>query len=397
MALGAVMAAALTTHAARSKALWVGGVDVVKEPASPSRYGTPIESVRVTEVGPGAVSNMSFRIEDAFMQITVSDGMEVLFQDITNDRPYFYGFVDSVEMINRPGDQGRFIDVECTGIEAIIDWAVLTADYAVTAGTPVADAIQAAAALANGTGGLRAFASTGGSASTRPLPIASAVSPWTVSQAVTLSAGTSLREAITTLLGLVVISPVTSRLAVTVDFFRGLRVFLDTPTSSAISGYESWVVNDDSTAFGLQGEPTMYGFDAATVRSVFVRGTAVTAYVTDGSGKPGPTAYLADTSLTTADACIAAGTAYLAAYGTVIRGSITYTDRADWAGGEGSHPGSSVTITDTRLGLSSSVQKVAQFDRAFRHSGRQDWVVSFGSRRPSMVQQVRRLTRGTRS
>ena len=61
----AVVAAALTDHSAHPFALWVGGVDWIKQPGvAGNLFGVPLDSIEVTENGPGGVSSLRCSVED---------------------------------------------------------------------------------------------------------------------------------------------------------------------------------------------------------------------------------------------------------------------------------------------------------------------------------------------
>jgi hypothetical protein len=123
---------------------------------------------------------------------------------------------------------------------------------------------------------------------------------------------------------------------------------------------------------------------------VIVKGTGVTVFVSDGTGKEGPVANLVDTTITTAAAAAVAGRNYLAPYLTQARGSYVLSDRAP---STQSYPGGFVTISDARLGLSTVDFAVGSVTRTFNPSQRENWTVTFGGQAPSAAGLMRQLTR----
>src|SRR5258706_299210 len=96
MPTASVIAAALTNHAARAKSLWIDGLDVLLEPGQTGMpYGCPIETIEVTEAGPGGVSSLNFDIIDLASEVVMAEGQLVRFWDHTLDAPLFLGFIQS--------------------------------------------------------------------------------------------------------------------------------------------------------------------------------------------------------------------------------------------------------------------------------------------------------------
>src|SRR6186997_225679 len=104
----AVIAAALTDHSAHPWGLFVGSSDVIGM--------TSLETIRLTEEGPGGVSSMEFTIDDPGKAVSIVDGAEVSFWDLTGNVVYFRGTVASWTARPEFGGQGRTITVECDGI-----------------------------------------------------------------------------------------------------------------------------------------------------------------------------------------------------------------------------------------------------------------------------------------
>ncbi|HET7031105.1 MAG TPA: hypothetical protein VFI34_11385, partial [Candidatus Limnocylindrales bacterium] len=120
MATAAVLATALTTHAAKARGLFVSGVDVLYEPSAPGSmgYAVPIESVQVHEDGPGGVSSLSFTIEDYALRVELTDGAEVRFEDLVRGVPVFRGWVQHWDETPRAGGVGRDFRVIARGAES---------------------------------------------------------------------------------------------------------------------------------------------------------------------------------------------------------------------------------------------------------------------------------------
>lgn len=400
MALGAVLATALTDRARRSKGLYLGGVDVASERgAVGNRVGVPIESVSVTEAGPGGVSSMTFSVDDPGLGVGIARGMDVRFHDHVTDAPDFLGFVQGYTVAPAFGDQGRHIDVQAIGIEAVLDWAMTTSDLTFPGGsiTRVATAIQTIVANSAGLGPIRAFANDAFSNGTQASPLSSIV---TTPNAASFSipTGTTVREAIRTVIANMPLpGPDTDyQLAVTVDFTYGLRTWRDVILSAldvtpSDYGTET-IVNGPAGTVSENLEYTVSALDAPV--AVVVRGSALSVTVPGGEGVMGPVASITDTTITTIADAWQRGQAYLASFRQSLRGSYRQTDRVPNAT---IHPGSIVVLTDARVGLAAVPLRVAQIDKEFNPSGREDWTLSFGGMPPSGAALIRRLTRATLS
>jgi hypothetical protein len=393
----AIVAAALNTAASRSKGLFVGSVDVIADPVAPVDYAVPIESVTIDHKGPCGVSSMTFTVEcyGVPAAVSIADGMDVRFYDFTNTRTLFAGFVDHVDIENLPGDRGTVYRVECVGYEAILDWSVLAADLTIPQGTAVDTAVQIVFASCTGTslGRINATANPSGpSTDANPIGV-SGVLPFPFVP-LTIPAGTTMREAIRQCAAQIAFADPTESLVSTVDFNGGLRFFVTAAVD--LGGVSNWnfsAINNDSPS-SSNGEVTSYGIDAAQYRGVLVKGTGVTVFVPNGSGKEGAIAVLTDTTITTIAQATVAGNAYLASYATQARGSYQLTDKAP---ATSSIPGGKVTITDQRLGLSATVFSVGSLRRTFNNSQRENWTVAFGGQPPSVAALARQLTRTTLS
>jgi hypothetical protein len=175
--------------------LTVGGVDVINDPAH--RFAVPLDSISVEEAAPGSVSSIRFHIEDYALRVQINPGDEVRFFNVTTGRPIFLGYVQAYTVSPAFGEQGRLFDVGGTGIEAVLDWAILPGTLTFGANTNLASAIQSVVAGATGLGEIRAVTGSGPSSQAAPM---GGNTPNLIG-AVTIPAGTSVRQAIATLIG----------------------------------------------------------------------------------------------------------------------------------------------------------------------------------------------------
>jgi hypothetical protein len=408
MAGAAVLATALTTHAARNAILLVGNVDVIDDPTSSNRYGVPYDSISVTEQGPNGVSSMSFAIDDPFLLITVSEGMEVRFSRFPASdgwTPEFLGYVQSFSISPSFGMQGRSISVEAIGVEAILDWAVITTDTAIAAGLEYYAAVQKLVAASVGAGELRAYVSgSAPSAASNAFPMAMPAAGFFITLGLTVTAGTSLREAIRQVIANLPklgIGVDTFDGFTTVDFFRGLRMW----GGAVGAGYASMVIND-TTGIDAYAEALDYQVDASGVtRGVYLQGTGFAQLLMDGSGLPGPISYLTDDKADTAAKVTASAQTYLDDFATGVRGSFRLEDKdPDATPMSFAHPGSTLGLVDTRIPVDTYVTValvIGTIEKTYHgidsSTRSQTWTVSFGGMPPSIANAMRRLTRTLRN
>lgn len=388
MALGAVLGAALQSPGTRARALWMGGVDVLKQTGGAATYGVTVESIEVTESGPGAVSTMVYEIDDPQLSIGITDGMDVTYYDIANGRPVFVGWIDHYSIRPAFGQQGRTISVSAVGVESILDWSINLGTYGINVGSRVSDGVQLIASRATGTGELRAGSAAGAgfTNSTQDLPVtATSSNPgFLVSETISIAAGTTMREALRQLSS---VSPVPQNASV--DFYRGLRTW---NVGSPPADYLGLFI-DDSPAGAIVAEDIDHEVDSALVRGVYVVGTGVTLYLSDGTGKPGPTVRLEDANITTVAGAQYAAAFYLAERAAGVRGSLSLFDRAEPTG---VRAGSLVTITDARIGLSPGVYAISQIRWTYT-GARSNMAFTYGALPASAARLIRNLTRKTLS
>lgn len=397
MVLAAVLGAALNSAATRAYGLYLDGFDVISEPATPIRYGVDVESIAVSVANAGGVSSMSFVIDDPFSLVTVTDGMFVRFTGLgtgaVGSAPIFLGWVQSYTIAPAFGDQGRTITVQCIGVEAMLDWYSTTVDLAIDTAMVMADAIQLVIANAVGLGELRALAGTG--FGTQAKPIAGTLVGRAIQTAITITAGTTIREACRQISETNVSELGYIGFLVTVDNTLGLRAFDDTTTFTTPDSDGSVAAGGatDSRVANLQ-----YQVDASgVVRSVLVKGTGVSALITDGTGKAGLRAVIEDTTITSADAATQAGVVYLQSYRTGARGSFRLEGPAVGTSGAFWTPASVVikklALTDDLTGATGTY-RIYQLEYVF-YGSQADVTVAFGGFPPDVAALLRRLTRTT--
>lgn len=400
---------------APTKALYIDGLDVLYQPGTPGAlYGVPIETIQLTEAGPGQVSSMSFTIEDPNGVISLQAGGFVRFHDITRDLPLFTGFLETFAP-EAPGTI-RQIAVTCVGIEAVLDWMIVPS-LTIADGTNSFSAIRAAVAAAIGVGvpiktagvDAEAYLAGGGNtgdASRQAYPVAGLVPIGsggnTTVHAVTVTSQT-LRQAIQSILdnnlsnyvgwtGAFAHMPIAATLSV--DFYGGLRTtFLYYDGTNGYADYPGLTVSSAGPLYPTATEHTTNAGSA--VRQVVVTGgnAAGSGTFTDGTGLPGLVATISDTSLLTRDAAFAAAQAYINANGSSIAGSVTL-DGVTNIGSQGAEnrAGGQVTVTDTALGISGYKTNIAQIDKTFLPSGSEVWTLTYGTTAIGS-QFLRRLTR----
>jgi hypothetical protein len=389
----AAVLATLPDTSARAYTLTVGGDDLNVTGQNGTAYLVPIDTIRVEEEGPGGISGMDFGVWDPNREVTITEGARVEFWDITNSLPLFTGFVQSWGM---SGIVGRTHDVHCIGIEVVLDWMVLLSDMTFAALSDTAAALQALVANSSGIGiSLRALSGTSNDGDqAEPLgDLGFVISSHkgVLLNAVTVTAGTTLREAIRqvtdenvdNVAGVKGVGDAVPK--VTVDFWYGLRAWGSQPND-----YVDLTVVDTVGA-GIAATVLDHEMDAAGVpHAVLVIGTgAGSGYVGDGSGIAGPTAVINDSTITTSAKRDSVALAYLSEHGTATRGSLTIENLTPTTN---IRPGSRVIITNTVVGLTAAPFVIASITKSFV-ANVQTWTIAYGGFRPSQVRQNRSRTR----
>lgn len=390
-----------STVTGNAYALYVASNDVMKQPGSgANRWGTPINTVSVTEQGSGGVSSMAFRIEDPQSLITINNGDMVRFWDNTNNRPLFYGWVQSYSL--SPFGLGRAFDVECIGIEALLDWMLLPSDYTITAGIASWQAIPVMFSLATAMGVQLNLASSGDNKGTQAAPIGGSLGDALPSGSITIPAGTTMRQAMQIINDQMPKAsaggPGFQDFDATIDFYGGVRWHIQDPNFSwsGPTDYANLTVLDTSAGTNVASD-LQHGVDAGgVIRGIYIAGgnAAGTGLTSDGSGIAGPVAYMADGTILTAAARDAAAGAYLRQHGASVRGSFVLINTVQSAN---IRAGSALIITDAQISLSSYTRAIRAITKKFIGGSKEDWTIQYEGMAPSFADSVRALTRAVRS
>jgi len=399
--LAPVVAAALALGLpTRTKGLYIDGLDVLGR-GGVTPYGVDIKSIKLTEQGPGQVSSLSFEIDDPTIAVALGLMRFVVLTDITRDVTLFSGFVRSYAAY--PLGIGRLIEVECVGLESLLDWLIVPA-VTIASGADIYEAVAAVTGLATGVGfPLRVAASspTPGFPTTLSGPLAIGSLPTPIGYAVAFNGG-SLRQAMAAIMdAYMTVWPPASGIVgyeVTVDMYGNLRVWLvASPYDMSSTDYGPLTISVAASRApaNLEHRTDM----GAATRGVYVIGgnAAGSGLVSDGTGIPGPVALIRDASSLTGASRIAIAGGYLASHGATLGGSVACEDNVNVGSASSQiRPGSPVTITDVQTGLAAYLTMVAKIDKTFYPSGTEEWVIGYGSTE-SGSELLRRLTRDTLS
>lgn len=393
-----------------TRSLWIDGLDVLRQPGTTGNgYSVPVKSIRVQEAGYGGVSSMTFTLNDPLAVVTLQEGATVRYHDHGTNLPDFVGWLQG-PIETAPKGIGRVYSLRATGPEILLDWLVLGADVTWAASTSYSDAVLGTVAqcVSGMSSPLRAFngsASPGaGTNSTQAAPTSELQGPPAARlvNALTLTAGTTLRECLrmigddtdTNNAGGFGSRYGQSGPFVTVDMWYGLRTW----GFGADYHDAATLTMNDVTPGPILAARLRYTRDVTSVpRAVYVKGgnAAGSGLVTDGSGDPGPTAVLSDSSITTAAARDLAAAAYLAQRRATLRGTVrrdtfvnTDTVTAHVVAG-----GSSVTITDAQLPGSPIGGTIMGIGKTYLPGDLEVWDITFGQLPPSLPRELRRLTR----
>lgn len=377
--------------------LFVNGLDVIHKPgASGNAYYVPTDSIALVENGRGGISSLAFRVEDPLAEITIAGGDAVLYQDHTSGMPLFRGW--AMTPTASPYGIGRSWTVRCTGPEALLDWLITEADVTYALNSALVDAVQS---LVVGTEGmpnpLRVF--SGGRNSTQANPTADLglVVGVTLDYAVTIPAGTTLREAIRMLVdatGGGAVKGSSPGPFCTVDMWFGLRLW---GLNGGLVDYAGLSVNQ--VAGPIVPAALAHTVDQAGVPfAVFVKGgnaagTGLVLRPTSGGVPAGPTPVLNDATILTAAARDAAGQAYLAERQSAVRGKLTRQTFVD-TNTPAAHvsPGSDLTLVAAGIGVSGTYE-IMQITRRFHGGNLETWDVAYGALPPSLPRAMRHFTR----
>jgi len=401
----AIVAALSLGLPARTKGLYVDGLDVLREPgAAGGRYGVDIETIQLVEQGYGQVSSLSFTIDDPAGVVSITDGATVRFQDITRNVPLFLGYVETFSPVAL--GPSRAIEVTCIGIESVLDWMVLPTAVTFPIGALFEDAVASVVALSTGIGAPLKVASRRNQQSNQEFPTAlSGVGVSTLQGPVTVPAGT-LRQALQTLAAAWIAAFDPGGVAfldvpASVDFYGGLRMAHLTNPQTA-NGWRTvdYATLTVSVAAARAPSGTQHTTDASgAVRGVWVNGGSApgTGLVMDGTGKPGPIAVVSEPNSTTAESRLAAALAYMGSNSVLLSGEVTLEETAN-AGAAGAEyrAGGKMTITDANLGVTARTYIMASIAKSFTPSGSEVWTITYGATAKGS-QFIRQLTRSTLS
>jgi hypothetical protein len=405
MALGAVLAAALTDHSAHPWGLFIEGVDVSRQPGTAGNgYGVLAGSIRMTHAGPGSVSSMSFIVDDPANALTIKPMTTVTYYDFTLDYPVFTGLV--LTPTASPMGVGKSVSVECIGAEAALDYATLTDDVTFAAGASwyLVDAMQSTLAQCEESFGssIRAAFDNGITLGNQAAPLSNMLFlPLDTTATVTLPAGITLRTAFSQLIdnaisgGAAVIAAVPATAAtafVTIDFWMGLRAWIFTNGDGP--GYG---VPDDWTT--LTVSDTYAGANVATnLQHTLDGGSLVAAVYVEGGNAAGTglvrIAQVGHITMITDATILTAAAKDLRAFSLMpdndapARGTFVLSDRA---GSESINPGGWLSLTDAQVGVTPVWPygyRIGTINRTFLGNGLQTWTVTYGAAAPSYVDTI---------
>lgn len=401
----ALLGTAAVSHATTLYTVTVGGIDFNAGGLATSPM-LDIESVEVEEQGPGGVSSFQCTLFDPTAMITEPDNGYVEFWDDTNGWPLFAGFVQSWESTTHA--VGRYISIDCIGIETLLDWAVLPRDFVLQDTAydtlTIGDIVQVLAANVTGLGVSlnTAKATSGPGDADHPIGRMQSgeVGPLVGQSSIVLAGGTTLREALRTISEWPIQFADPRNFLATIDFRRGLRAWyqfsdlfsagLDFPPYP--DDYPILIINE--AGFDQRTTILEYVKDRASeYAGVVVTGSsaAIQTVISSGSGRAGPMGTLNDSSITTIAEAVEAGKAWLATKVEGTRGSVSIDS---WLPDAEYRAGGHVIVVNTQAGVDdefiiSSIKK--RFVKA-QGGVRETWLVSYGNLPPSAMRDVRRLT-----
>lgn len=418
MPLAPVIAASLSAGLpSRSLALWVGGVDMIREPGAPdgTRYGTDIDSIEVIEAGLNGVSTMTFVVHDPSNELVVNLGDPVLFQDLDLNLPLFAGFVSWWEY--RVVGISRDLEIRAVGIEAVLDWVSIPS-LTIPAGTTWETAAVSLLGQALGCGAVVRAALSADTSSRYTGGVANLSGGFTTGYAIVL-ANASIRDALQEIgASLPINYPPTSLLGdATIDAWGNLRAPLLAVGGGGIGGegyaFYGWgeysqlvTVNATGSASPAADEASLGQDGSNIVRAVYVVGgnAAGSGLVPDGTGIPGPIAIVSNNDSTSEDLKRQVAAEYFGVRNRSgwARGSfrwVEYTNPSTLGASSWRHAGGTVQVTDSILGLAAAtnIGPSTRIRKRYRSSGVEEWEIFYGDQPPSMARETRRLTRTTRS
>lgn len=408
MVLGTVQAAS------RPFALYVDGFDVLVRLGT--GQGVLLESIVVTENGPGGVSQLDFVYEDPIGSNGLPQaGADIQFWDRTNNVPLFRGFLNNYAVTPFPAATGRTIAMSADGIEILLDWRVRSQEtfsprytFSTNILAYTADVISRLASSYT-----NLYASWGGDtvpptgtvngSAGQPVgllgPVASTVAIQTYAVYLFASPPTlsgSLRDMMRQVVAASdwesangIRSPAPYDVNITVDFYGRLRAWA---AGQQPDDYTTLTVSD-TVGGAIAAANFQYEVHPADIiHEVYIQGgnAAGSGWFGDGSGIQGQQAIINDSTITDATRAQNTATAYLVNQAASVRGSF---DIETFTPATTVHAGGLVTITDTQSGLTAQTFVVGQIRKTFVGNGKHNWTVIFGGLPPSAMDELRRLTR----
>jgi len=389
MPVAAPICLLLTTPATRTKGLWIGGVDVIKDPAT--GVGVELSTVEIVE-SVSQAGSLRFVIDDPNINVTVAAGMEVRFQNVTADIPIFRGWVQTWSYHPDFGNLGRKIEVTCVGVNVVLDWGIVATALTIATGTDPTWAVQMIVAQCVGLNVIRAYG-VGGQPSSQANPIGPGGGVGPMSAAVTIAAGTTLREAIRAVFAVTFpLADVATLVTIDIDWYFGLRVYYQADPARIPTDWTNLTITDTIAGAIVSEQLEHETTGADIVRSLVVIGgnPAGSGTFSDGTGIQGKTAVLSDSTLLDATSRNTAAYNYLSQFSIAQRGSFSLTA---YTPTQTIHAGSCVTITDTRASLAGPTYQIATIRKTFNSGTTENWDISYGGLEPSAMASLRRLTR----
>jgi hypothetical protein len=348
---------------------------------------------------------MEFMIDDPAKLITIAAYARVLFWDFVRDLPIFRGFVESATLRTAFGQQGREIEVNCYGIEALLDQYIIPAlSLEIQAGSNFEGAIvqRLVATLPVRAGRAATFTWT----STQQLPIQDFGAYFTDgNKPIVVADGLTPRaayEAWYASASYVSVDNPAGRVqsAFTIDFWEGVRLFFwgqNAPLTSIPQDYAALTITESSNPVASSLTWVRDTNASGVVTQVYVNaGAGLSRWVTGDTTQGPGQGYVSDTSMVFDFQVDDAAGAILGRRGSGTgRGTLVLEDIVP----TNVHPGSLLTITNAALGWSAKQFIVSQISKRFTATG-QTWTVTFFDRAdtpnrgdPSAIEAIRSLTR----
>jgi hypothetical protein len=396
MALGGILGAALTTpNTTLATLTYIDNIYVKPTPSS----------INVTMGGYGTNSSYTFTLDDPTVSIVISPDSVIRFEHVTAGT-LFCGFVESFTYRTSFGGQGRQIDVVCVGNEIILDWLVTSVALTFSNnGTgpsgpgewSVPEMVaRIMANLTGPTGPLRwnykTAPSDGSSVAT---PVGATGTQNDPTKTFTIAAGSTLRAALQGISDGLGIGQFMGSIQWTIDPWYGLRIL------GSVDDKQDWSILP--TGPNYPSDIRHVTDNLGLIRSVLVTGTGVSAFVTDGTGIIGATAFYSYPACTTTQQCQLFGAGYLSQRAGGHRGEVGLDARTDVFyqavfGTATIGPNASIGTTAASIGPNRGSWPIKSVDLSnFLGTGVYDARFHYGGVEPSAANLIRSLTRSVTS